>query len=174
MRWRGLIACGIEVIAKRHAERLLVTRRDLDLLDDGRPLAACRREQLDQRGKLGLDLLAHKLGRGCERAGLCLVEARLLLLGLCRGKLGFDGFGRGREAGKLGSQLNEAAIAVAFSLAVAKLDADLVRLRIKPREPLRKFCLFDLKSLALGARFGQRACGLTQGRFGGGKSFCGA
>src|SRR4029079_7684437 len=159
---------------KRHAERLLVTGRDLDLLDDWRPFAAYRRKQLDQRGKLGLDFLADELGRGGERAGLCLLKPRLLLLGLCRGKLGFNGFGRGREAGKLGSQFNESAIAVAFGLAMSKLHANFAGLRVKPREPPFELGLLGLKSLTLRARFGQRACGLARGGFGFGKGLCGA
>jgi hypothetical protein len=44
---------------------------------------------------------------------------------------------------------------------MSKLHANFAGLRVKPREPPFELGLLGLKSLTLGARFGQRACGLA-------------
>ena len=55
MRRRGLVGGGIEIVAKRRADGLLVAAADADILDNGNPRALLRRlEQLEQRGELGL------------------------------------------------------------------------------------------------------------------------
>ena len=55
MRRRGLVGGGIEIVAKRRADGLLVAAADADIVDNGNPRALLRRlEQLEQRGELGL------------------------------------------------------------------------------------------------------------------------
>ncbi len=89
MRGRGLVARRVEILAERGAQRLLVAGRDLDLFHDGQPIPGLLGlEQLAERGKLGLQLLARKLGGGGGGPAFGLRGARLLFNGLGRGKLG--------------------------------------------------------------------------------------
>ena len=103
MRGRGLLARGIEIVAERGAERLLVAGRDLDLLHDRRPIMYGRQE-LRQRGELGLELLARELCRGGEGSGPGFRRLRLLLIGLRRLELGFDALHRRGKLGERGIQ----------------------------------------------------------------------
>ena len=62
------------------------------------------RQELRQRGELGLELLARELRRGGEGTGPAFRRMRLLLIGLCRLELGFDALHRRGKLGECGIQ----------------------------------------------------------------------
>ena len=89
MRRCGLVGGGIEVVAKRRADSLLMASPDADILDNRNPRAPLSRlEQLEQRGELRVQLLDLKLG--ARGSGTALGFARLRAI--------FSGFGGGEFA----------------------------------------------------------------------------
>src|SRR4249920_4038418 len=95
-----------------------------------------RRQQLDQRSKLGLDFLANELGGSGESAHLCFVEPRRILIGLGGGKLSLDPFDESRKPGKLGIELGELRIASRFGFELGELLSELARLGLQLRQAL--------------------------------------
>ena len=165
MGWRRLVARGIEIVAERRAERLLVAGGDLDLFDDRRPIVSGR-QQLGQRGELGVDFLVDQSGRSGQRPRLRLIEPRLFLVGLDRLKLGFGGFDRGDQLGKTDMELGELAFAAALGLVLGQLLFKLGGLGGKLGGATLKLHLLAIKPAALGAGLGQRGGRLAQSLFG--------
>ncbi len=133
-----------------------------------------RRQQLDQRSKLGLDFLANELGGSGESAHLCFVEPRRILIGLGGGKLSLDPFDESRKPGKLGIELGELCVASRFGFELGELLSELARLGLQLRQALLDLGFFTLKTAALGASLDEPGGRLAQHLLGGGKRLSGS
>ena len=101
MRRRCLIACRVEVVAKRNAEGDLVALGDANLVDDRRPLSRIRRlQQFHERGKLGFQFLPPQLRGSGEHALLRFGAARHFLVRLGADKIGLDAVLQRAKLGK--------------------------------------------------------------------------
>ena len=89
MSRRGLVARGAEIVTEARVERLFIPAGDAHRFDDRRPISfAFGIQQLDERGKLGLQLLALKLDACRSSAGFRFVGMSRFFAGLGGEKLG--------------------------------------------------------------------------------------
>ena len=125
MRRCGLVGGGIEVVAKRRADSLLMAAADADILDDGNPRALLGRlEQLEQRGELGVQLLDLKLGARGSGTALGFARLRAIFGGFGGGKLAFQRLDQAGEPVELNVEGREIGVASACSFELGKLLGD--------------------------------------------------
>ena len=146
----GLVGGGVEIVAERCAKRLLVAGLDVDLVDDRAPVASLRRQQLQERGKLGLELLGFELGRGSRGERHRLAFACLLAGSFGAGQLGFQLTRRAWSAGTIRRLAQAAARRCLRSRQAWRALPRFPRLRRGPRHARFKLGLLGLDAAPLG------------------------
>ena len=156
MRGRRLVARGIEIVAERGAERLLVARGDLDLVDDRRPVVRGRRAAWRSvASSVSSSWLREPRPAAVARArfGLC-ARARLLAASAAGSSASTP---RPRRISSASRPLSSASCSLRCRSRprLGKLALDLGRLALQAGARRSASSDFSLRPAALGARLGQ-------------------